>query len=109
MPPLPEDTAPAPPPAALDDIDGAAAPKLPAILWGLVAAAIWIVAWRVGKRWRKWPAYFVGLPFLHAFGYSSDPWQPSWNPTPRFGRYARDYVRSYAINVSRGVRRRLPW
>jgi hypothetical protein len=48
-------------------------------------------------------------PFLRAFGYPVEPWQASWNPTPRFGRYARDYVRSYAINVSRGVRRRLPW
>lgn len=48
-------------------------------------------------------------PFLRAFGYPLEPWQASWNPTPRFGRYARDYARSYAVNVSRGLRRRLPW
>jgi sortase A len=53
-----------PPPPAIDDIDGVAAPRLPAILWGLVAALIWIASWRLGKLWRKWPAYFIGLPFF---------------------------------------------
>ena len=26
--------------------------------------AIWIGAWQIGKRWRKWPAYLIGLPFF---------------------------------------------
>ncbi|MEQ1501518.1 MAG: sulfotransferase [Myxococcota bacterium] len=46
-------------------------------------------------------------PFLRALGYPLDPWQPSWNPTPRFARYTRNYARSLAVNVGRGVRRRL--
>jgi hypothetical protein len=39
-------------------------------MFGLLCAAIWIAAWRLGKLWRKWPAYFVGLPpFLVALFY----------------------------------------
>jgi sortase A len=45
-------------------ISGEQAPKLPAILWGLVCAAIWIGAWLIGKKWRRWPSYAVGLPFF---------------------------------------------
>jgi sortase A len=48
----------------LQGLSGKRAPKLPAIMFGLLCAAIWIAAWRVGKLWRKWPAYFVGLPFF---------------------------------------------
>jgi hypothetical protein len=46
-------------------------------------------------------------PFLRALGYPLETWQPSWNPTPRFARYARHYLRSLAINLGRGLRRRL--
>ena len=45
-------------------ISGEQVPKLPAILWGLVCAAIWIAAWLVGKKWKRWPSYLVGLPFF---------------------------------------------
>lgn len=61
---------PAPPPRATPaapqqaGVSGQAIPKLPAILWGLLCAAIWIAAWRAGKRWRKWPSYAIGLPFF---------------------------------------------
>jgi sortase A len=48
----------------LQGLSGKRAPKLPAIMFGLLCAAIWIAAWRVGKLWRKWPSYFVGLPFF---------------------------------------------
>ena len=51
-------------PPELNGLSGKAAPKLPPILYGLLCAAIWIAAWRVGKLWRKWPAYFIGLPFF---------------------------------------------
>lgn len=38
---------------------------LPAIMWGLAAAAIWFTAWFVGRRWKRWPAYVIAaLPFL---------------------------------------------
>ena len=32
---------------------------------GLLCAAIWLLAWLVGRRWRKWPAYAHRLPVLH--------------------------------------------
>ena len=51
-------------PKALDDIDGDGAPALPAILLGLLCALIWLLAWALGKQWRKWPAYALGLPFF---------------------------------------------
>lgn len=35
---------------------------MPAVLWGLVAAAVFIAAWLVGRRWRKWPAYVAATP-----------------------------------------------
>jgi sortase A len=46
----------------LNGLSGKRAPKLPAVLYGLLCAAIWIAAWRVGKLWRKWPSYLIGLP-----------------------------------------------
>lgn len=38
--------------------------RLPALLWGLAAAAVWFTAWQVGRTWRraKWPAYVLGTP-----------------------------------------------
>jgi len=36
----------------------------PAIMLGLACALIWIAAWLLGKLWRKWPAYLVGLPIF---------------------------------------------
>ena len=52
------------PPPAIDDIDGEGASAWPAILLGLVCAVIWLLAWALGRRWRKWPAYALGLPFF---------------------------------------------
>ncbi len=51
-------------PVAIDDIDGAGAPALPAILLGVLCAFIWLLAWLLGRRWRRWPAYALGLPFF---------------------------------------------
>jgi sortase A len=51
-------------PVALDDIDGEGAPALPAILLGVLCAVIWLLAWLLGRAWRKWPAYALGLPFF---------------------------------------------
>lgn len=61
---LDDDGAPAKPPETLDDIDGAGAPALPTILLGGLCALIWILAWLLGRVWRKWPAYALGLPFF---------------------------------------------
>jgi sortase A len=46
------------------NLSGSSGPTLPVFLYGLLCAAIWIAAWFVGKRWRKWTSYFIGLPFF---------------------------------------------
>jgi sortase A len=51
-------------PTSLDDIDGEQGAALPAILLGLICALIWLFAWLVGMRWKKWPSYAIGLPFF---------------------------------------------
>lgn len=61
-PPRGEDQAPTT--ETLDDIDGEGAPALPAILLGALCAVIWLLAWLLGRQWRKWPAYALGLPFF---------------------------------------------
>ncbi|MFP5318398.1 MAG: class E sortase [Acidimicrobiia bacterium] len=71
----PTDTEPPPPaarPPSLEGtreisagLSGGRANKTPAILWGSLAAAIWLGAWLLGRFWRRWPAYAIGiLPFL---------------------------------------------
>jgi sortase A len=62
--PRPVKSEDAPPAPALDDIDGDGAPALPAVLLGLLCAVIWLLAWALGRRWRRWPAYALGLPFF---------------------------------------------
>ena len=51
-------------PASLDDIDGEGAPAQLTIVLGVATALIWLLAWLLGRRWRRWPAYAVGLPFF---------------------------------------------
>ena len=63
LPPAPS-VDPSTTPASLDSIDGDGAPALPAILLGVLCALIWLVAWVIGRMWRPWPAYAVGLPFF---------------------------------------------
>jgi sortase A len=48
----------------IDDIDGEGAAAWPAIALGVACAVIWLLAWAVGRRWRKWPAYFLFLPLF---------------------------------------------
>ncbi|MFZ6005702.1 MAG: class E sortase [Actinomycetota bacterium] len=52
------------PPTDLDDIDGEGAPALPVIVLGVTTGLIWFLAWALGRRWRKWPSYALGLPFF---------------------------------------------
>lgn len=47
-------------------------------------------------------------PFLAPFGYDQDRWRAAWNPTPRFGTFARSFARSWGVNLARGLRRRWP-
>src|SRR3546814_783992 len=51
-------------PDAFEDIDGEGAPLWPAVLLASLCAAIWLFAWFVGRRWRKWPSFALGLPFF---------------------------------------------
>lgn len=61
--PVPPDQLREEPPTSFN-ADSSTAPvsKLPAVLWGLAAAMIWLAAWFVGRAWRKWPAYVLGFP-----------------------------------------------
>ena len=53
---------PARPSETIDDIDGEGAPALPTVLLGVLCIAVWVLAWDLGHRWRRWPAYALGLP-----------------------------------------------
>lgn len=55
---------PVPTPTAFEDLDGEGASTVPTVLLGLLCAAIWFVAWLLGRAWRRWPAYALGLPFF---------------------------------------------
>ena len=46
------------------NLDGGGAPALPAIILGVLCAAIWAFAWALGRLWRRWPAYALGFPFF---------------------------------------------
>jgi sortase A len=49
--------------AAFDDLAGGDPTKrLPALLWGLAAAAVAFTFWYLGRVWRRWPAYVIGTP-----------------------------------------------
>ena len=45
-------------------IDGDPAATTPALVWGVAAGTIWLLAWIAAKRWRAIPAYALGLPFF---------------------------------------------
>jgi sortase A len=71
--------APAPPASAVPplqgelasetDLEGAAltgdpSARVPAALWGTLAAAIWLAITYAARRWRRWPAYLLGVPVV---------------------------------------------
>ncbi|MFP5375722.1 MAG: class E sortase [Acidimicrobiia bacterium] len=43
-------------------LSGESASNGPAVAWGAAAAAVWLLTWLGGRRWRRWPAYLVGAP-----------------------------------------------
>jgi sortase A len=47
-----------------ESLDGQEHPRSPAIAWGVAAAMVWLAAWVVGRTWRRWPAYLLGLPIF---------------------------------------------
>ncbi len=49
---------------ASTSIDGQTHPKTPAVVWGIAAGMVWLTAWVVGRAWRKWPMYAIGLPIF---------------------------------------------
>jgi len=63
-PPVTVDQPPDAAPVTIDNIDGEGAPAWPAIVLGGLCAGIWLLAWALGRRWRKWPSYALGLPFF---------------------------------------------
>lgn len=58
----PPGTIPGDPPSLDAGLSGREASNGPAVLWGLLAALVWLATWAAAKRWRKWPAYLVGTP-----------------------------------------------
>jgi sortase A len=43
-------------------LSGKGASTTPAILWGVVCALVWGLAWVAARRWRRWIAYLVAAP-----------------------------------------------
>lgn len=56
--------------AAQSDLDldeglaGDSAALVPTILWGLGLLALGVIAWLVGRAWRRWPTYLIAAPFF---------------------------------------------
>ncbi|HZQ57531.1 MAG TPA: class E sortase [Acidimicrobiales bacterium] len=58
-------TTSAPPPLAGTDVgslSGQGASTAPAVVWGVVCALVWGLAWAASHRWRKWAAYAIAAP-----------------------------------------------
>jgi len=57
---------PAPPQSLAESeragLSGANAANGPAIAWGLAAALVGLLTWAMGRLWRRWPAYLLGIP-----------------------------------------------
>jgi sortase A len=47
---------------ALAGGDGSA--RVPAVLWSALALLVWFATWYVARRWRKLPAYLIGVPIF---------------------------------------------
>lgn len=56
-----------------EGLNGDRAAIVPSVMWGLAAGAIWLAAWFLGTKWRRWPMYMVGLlPFAFALWTTFD-------------------------------------
>jgi sortase A len=57
---------------ALDEgMGGDESALLPAILFALAALAVGLLAWFVGKRWKRWPMWLLGTPAVLALVWFS--------------------------------------
>jgi len=45
-------------------LSGQGTTTTPAIVWGLVCAALWALAWGVGHVWRRWASYAIAAPIF---------------------------------------------
>jgi sortase A len=45
-------------------LSGKGTSTLPAILWALLCAAVWLAAWVIGRLWKRWPVYAVATPIF---------------------------------------------
>lgn len=43
---------------------GDSSARLPAVLWSVLALLIWFATWFVARRWKKLPAYLIGVPIF---------------------------------------------
>ena len=52
------------PDVTLDEatVSGEQVPRGPAVLWGVLAALVWLVTWMLSKRWGRLTAYLMGTP-----------------------------------------------
>ncbi|MFN2504104.1 MAG: class E sortase [Acidimicrobiales bacterium] len=64
--PPPDEAGAEPEPRAdLAGLSGDKANRRPAVMWGALAAGIWLAGWLLGRVWRRWPAYALTVaPFL---------------------------------------------
>jgi sortase A len=76
---------------AEENLSGDPSARLPAILWGLAAGAVWLAAYLVGRRWRKWPHARGSLARCESRQPGQDPHttkrpHPGQRPTGAAGR-----------------------
>ncbi len=45
-------------------LSGIGGSRWPVVLWGVIAALIWLGFWTLGQLWRRWPAYIIGTPIF---------------------------------------------
>ncbi|MBW3614477.1 MAG: hypothetical protein KY439_04095, partial [Actinobacteria bacterium] len=52
------------PEVTLDEasVSGEDVPRGPAVLWGVLAALVWLVTWLLSQRWGRLTAYLMGTP-----------------------------------------------
>jgi sortase A len=46
------------------NLSGVRGEARPAILLAVLCGLIWLLAWALGKLWKRWPSYALGLPFF---------------------------------------------
>ncbi|MDP9418863.1 MAG: class E sortase [Actinomycetota bacterium] len=67
--PAPDPVEAPPPELVSETVDGAAlsgdpSARVPALLWGALAAGAWVATVEAARRWRRLPAYLLGAPVV---------------------------------------------